>query len=532
MSGSLTVLCPNGHRVKVSTTPNMSLLTVKEIACSKKGYDPSVVELRQRGKKLDISSTVRFSGISNNATLDLEELSAEEVERLKNTVENVSVCLQTETERYVEDFKSTTSLREIFAKWEQNVGERKEAEVPVMVYMRQEIVGEDEMQRTSLRSLGLTKGRGLFRFFYKQPEVLKTQANVYDMKEKIKEAAPEKAYVPMRIEPEKVKYEESKSTEVVKSDEVNMEFESQEPLLQTTEDGIKDPDVSSKMDIDGNAAQSLNAPSGSQHKTEEILPDSTSNPIINPVGPNGALVFFAEGPSSTSWIAEEVLDDNFFDLSLDEVKSLYKDLKSESKRLDQGEMLMTKQMKEATKEGEKLSLLARYKSGLLRIQLPSRHIVQGKFPPTTTVAEVLDWLQPVMAVQINTVQLYMTPPRTVLSSQSTLLDLGLFPAALVHLSLLDTTREDVAGATSLLKEEVLACLSNIEGANQEAQDFRRAATRKTQKPINIGISGSINGDSRKLTAVMEEQPSTSGSGSTATEVSKNRNLPKWFKPGK
>ena len=29
---------------------------------------------------------------------------------------------------------------------------------------------------------GLTSGKGLFRFFYKKPEVLKEQAKVYDMK--------------------------------------------------------------------------------------------------------------------------------------------------------------------------------------------------------------------------------------------------------------------------------------------------------------------------------------------------------------
>ena len=60
---SLTVLCPNGHRVKVPTNPNMSLQAVLETACTKKGFIASNHVLEFHRKKLDLSSSIRFSGI-------------------------------------------------------------------------------------------------------------------------------------------------------------------------------------------------------------------------------------------------------------------------------------------------------------------------------------------------------------------------------------------------------------------------------------------------------------------------------------
>ena len=66
---SVTVLCPNGHRVKVTTNPNMSLQAVLETAASKKGFEPSEHILEFHKKRLDMSSTIRFSGKRTNEIL-------------------------------------------------------------------------------------------------------------------------------------------------------------------------------------------------------------------------------------------------------------------------------------------------------------------------------------------------------------------------------------------------------------------------------------------------------------------------------
>ena len=79
---SLVVMLPRGHRVKVATNPNMALLAIKvtilyyfafglisrfflsmitfqDTACTKKGLDPQMFTLEYKGKRVDLSSTVR-----------------------------------------------------------------------------------------------------------------------------------------------------------------------------------------------------------------------------------------------------------------------------------------------------------------------------------------------------------------------------------------------------------------------------------------------------------------------------------------
>ena len=56
---------------------------------------------------------------------------------------------------------------------------RSDGEVTVVVYMRKEIIGDD-LDHTTLKGLGLTSGMSAaLRFFYKQPDILKEQANVF-----------------------------------------------------------------------------------------------------------------------------------------------------------------------------------------------------------------------------------------------------------------------------------------------------------------------------------------------------------------
>merc|ERR1719397_286135 len=103
----------------------------------------------------------------------------------------------------MESFPSSTNLQFVMDRFSSQLGEPGEDQEPVMVYMRKEIVGRQELESVSLRTLGLIQGRGLFRFFYKKPEDLKSQANVYDMKSQEKKSGgPEVPHVPMRVAPD------------------------------------------------------------------------------------------------------------------------------------------------------------------------------------------------------------------------------------------------------------------------------------------------------------------------------------------
>jgi len=533
---SFTVLCPNAHRVKVSTTPNMSLQAVMETACSKKGFDPATHVLERNNKRVDLSSTVRFSGLPNNATLEMVKLSEEEA-ALIISKQTVSVCLQTPSgERLVETFPASTNLGQVVGKWKEKLGTPEPGEEPVLVYMRREVVGQEELNSTTLKTLGLTQGKGLFRFFYKKPEVLKSQANVYDMKIDRPSPAPEERHIPMRLEPEPVKVDTPNTTEQRDNNEVENTVIKETNLEPDGQVATSSTAISSHTSKQTNILEAPKETPGTSRETSVApQPDSTQpspEAVINPVGPHGAIVFSVVDESAQY----HELDDDFFELSLDEVKHLYKDLKQEVKQLNEGSMLMTKEMREAEKEGEKLSLLSRYKTGILRIQFPSRHVVQGKFPPQTTIAEVISWLSPLLASPSTPCELYTAPPRTTLPPTSTLLDLKLFPAALVHFSSLVTQ----AGPAQYLSDQALTNLSNTTGANTVASQARREGVRGGTGSGQLGLRGDLPPvqdmqacpESRPGKRFLESSGQVGGGQQAGNGGSLPGKVPKWFKTGK
>ena len=352
----------------------------------------------------------------------------------------------------------SASLGSVLDKWFDKLGAGEEGEEPVIVFMRREVVGRQQLDQVTLSNLGLLQGKGLFRFFYKKPEELKVQANVYEMKEKEKIVPADVPHVPMRLNPDNKVVTEPVPAENEPMDDSGQEVEtvinnekttSQQPAPGVSSVGEPEkPGVNMTVDDD------------------DVSPDSTQpEPVVNLVGPNEAVIFSALDANPQY----QDIDDDFFELSLDEVKTMYRDLRSEVKRLTEGDMLMTKEMRESQAEGEKLSMLSKYKSCVLRIQFPSRHVVQGIFGPDTKISEVLTWLSPILASPNTPHELYTAPPRTSLPPDSSLMDLNLFPAALVHFASLVTRSEPV----NHLADEALDNLSNVQGANNVASQARR-----------------------------------------------------------
>jgi len=513
---SLVVMLPRGHRVKVSTNPNMALLAIKDTACTKKGLDPQIFTLEYKGRKVDLSTTVRFSGIPNNGTLELVELSQEEIGK----EEKVTVCLQLPSgARLVDTFTPPTSLMQVISKWSSEAGDPSPGEERVVVYTRQEVVGDDALNATTLRSLGLLQGKCLLRLMHKVPESLKVQANVYAIKEKEREGSPEKFHRPMRLE----------AATLPKKDEVNEETKEEEPMDLSSEP--KSGDLGEKSTQVGEAESS---PVATTSTTSSLLPTDVHHqsssvplvaPVINLIPPHGAIVFKDEdGLSATSHVAD--IGDDFFDLSIDEVKSRQRDLRDEVKRLEEGGQLLTKGLREQKQESEKLGVLAKYKTGMVRVRLPCRHIVQGEFPPNTTISDILDWISPLLASPLSPpAYLYTAPPHTRLDKDSNLLDLDLFPAALLHLSTTSPGPQHLA-------ENVLSSLSNSVGAQQAAAESRQQSIRRV-KERGIDDSGLQRVPDSRSSAGTDDQERISGAASGASSsVAGGQKLPKWFKPGK
>ncbi|XP_068920116.1 tether containing UBX domain for GLUT4 isoform X5 [Petaurus breviceps papuanus] len=132
-----------------------------------------------------------------------------------------------------------------------------------------------------------------------------------------------------------------------------------------------------------------------------------------------------EGPVQ-AWPAE--LPDEFFEITVDDVRRRLAQLKSERKRLEEAPLL-TRSLREAQMK-EKLE---RYPKIALRILFPDRYILQGFFRPNETVGDLRDFVRSHLRNPKLSFYLFLAPPKTILSDDTlTLFQANLFPAALVH----------------------------------------------------------------------------------------------------
>lgn len=109
---------------------------------------------------MDISTTILFSGLPNNATL---EMVAAQKQR---TESSVTIGIQLENgNRLTGNFNPDDNLMHIIQQiCPEESGPNKNV---VIIYMRQELYGDSTLSSTTLRSLGLTGGRAMLRLLHR-----------------------------------------------------------------------------------------------------------------------------------------------------------------------------------------------------------------------------------------------------------------------------------------------------------------------------------------------------------------------------
>ncbi|CAL1540508.1 unnamed protein product [Lymnaea stagnalis] len=178
MAASVQVLCPNGRRQNVKINPNTKLLQILEEVCQRQGYiPPEDYKLVQGRKELDLSLSVRFSSIPNNAKLELSKAASARIEQ------DVTIALQLDSGQRLQDsFKPCASLWDILLHFESKDSEYEgvlsrvdTSHVPflhpVCIFMREEVViGEKALQAMTLKKLGLTSGKAIIRLLHRPVE--------------------------------------------------------------------------------------------------------------------------------------------------------------------------------------------------------------------------------------------------------------------------------------------------------------------------------------------------------------------------
>ena len=124
----------------------------------------------------------------------------------KSTGQKVKIALQLEQGgRVIGEYSSDDTLDKVYEKAQEKLdGNVSQNSVPVIIYMRQELVGKESFAETSLKKLGLTGGSAVFRLVHRDSENLNLdQAGVCNMTEpevKPEASTQESKWRPMRKE--------------------------------------------------------------------------------------------------------------------------------------------------------------------------------------------------------------------------------------------------------------------------------------------------------------------------------------------
>ncbi|XP_068448714.1 tether containing UBX domain for GLUT4 isoform X2 [Clinocottus analis] len=167
------------------------------------------------------------------------------------------------------------------------------------------------------------------------------------------------------------------------------------------------------------------------------------------------------------------LPDEFFEVTMDDVRKRFALLKSERKLLQEAP-LMTKSLKEKQMK-EKME---RYPKVILRVLFPDRHVLQGFFRPLETVGAVRHFVRSHMEDPQLSFYLFITPPKTILDNPSaTLFEADLFPGALVYFG--SDVKTDFYMKRDLLDSSVSALQANESIASVTTRLGRRDTTGDT-----------------------------------------------------
>ncbi|KAM7068140.1 tether containing UBX domain for GLUT4 isoform 1-T1 [Molossus nigricans] len=429
---AVSVLAPNGRRHTVKVTPSTVLLQVLEDTCQRQDFNPSEYDLKFQRSVLDLSLQWRFANLPNNAKLEMVPASRSRVGP-ENTVR---IALQLDDGSRLQDtFCSGQTLWELLSRFPQTRAclEQSWEASPVCVYMRDEVAGRAALQSTTLQSLGLSGGSATIRFAMRQCDSAVQQEPGASWSKSPGSPTPSLSAEQAAGSPLLPLDSAGLSRgDVSRQDEVGAQ-EKQIPKEPTPAPFVPFSGGGQRLGGPCGSARCLMSPSAKLPKTFSSpggpSKPKKSRPLPEPEPPvdRDPVVCHPDLEELLQAWPEE-LPDQFFEVTVDDVRRRLAQLKSERKRLEEAP-LVTKAFKEAQMK-EKLE---RYPKVVLRVLFPDRHILQGFFRPSETVGDLRDFVKSHLGNPELPFHLFITPPKTTLEDHTlTLFQANLFPAALVH----------------------------------------------------------------------------------------------------
>ncbi|KAK3703121.1 hypothetical protein RRG08_002979 [Elysia crispata] len=629
MAASIQVLCPNGRRQNVKINPNTKLLQILEEVCQRQGFfPPEDYKLVQGRKEFDLSLSVRYASLPNNAKLEMVKSSS------SRTEQEVIIALQLASgERHQESFKPSTSLWDILMLFEsknsklkgiltQVDSSHKPALHPVCIYMREEVVGEQALKATTLKKLALTSGKAIIRHLHRSIDegVL---GQIVDKVEREKQKQAKLEEIALKRNEELQQMDEQNETRKVSSDPLNSIHESEstsqpmdidehiennsasvehatEPMLPEEVDNSitsfnkSDSESSSSKRQDQHSSpiedlRNLNIPgvqiftpedfSGLSPQEQAIarrlaacflphlqaatssaqpsslrpvseaassqdqmpqnfenfkFPESTKGKnlqsserkmsLLETPCDRGTILFDGNEPLSPERTSQESdIPDDFFEVTKNDVKMMYRDLQDAVRRFEDQPLLTTAMRNERME-----SMFDNYDRIVIRVQFPDRSILQGLFRPREPVSALRSFVQENIENKDDKFYLYTTPPKEVLKDDTTSLAISkLAPAAFVYYG--SKTHRDTYVNSKLRSnmkprleaEKVVTQILKPERTPRPGPSGTDPDSRSSVEAVPFGA--------RRMAAGTSSSSSLSSGSSTLPSGAK---VPKWLKLGK
>lgn len=243
------------------------------MACSSQDLKFDEYDLCHQNKSLDLSLTMRFVNLSNNAQLELKKLSGPRPDG------EVTVAVSTEGgDRKTGRFISSTCLYDVIS---QTTGlpKLKKGHQVVCIYMRKEVFGEENLRATTIRNLGLTSGNAVLRVTSREIDA-QGQAHVENLK--LKKPSGEESQMDQKVT--QVKESVSKFGKSLKSMATGL-FERKEAATTASKTTLSTTSTSSKSTDNSFSGQgrtlqptipskSSSSPAAREHEVQDAEPNS------------------------------------------------------------------------------------------------------------------------------------------------------------------------------------------------------------------------------------------------------------------
>lgn len=158
------------------------------------------------------------------------------------------------------------------------------------------------------------------------------------------------------------------------------------------------PLVDEQMDTEVLESPPQNATVGIDNKKAKVEDSTPSDevtlieeePDVIILGERNAVVYSLDAATPSNM--DNNIPDSFFDLTVNDVRSLLRDLKKQREGLDDAPLLTAK-LRELEESNHVLNKMGRYKKAVIRIQFPERMVLQGIFNPTEQIKDVQDFVR-------------------------------------------------------------------------------------------------------------------------------------------